>query len=204
VNAADRTFQVLLRMYPADFRAEYGREMTLAFGDLRRQRDEAHGARFWVHLLWDVGKSAPALRVEAFRARWEISIQTQEGKMKLRIMGILTILIGAFEAASALIEGWGSGGVVNRDAYSLIWGTFGAIAGTLLLSSGVALIRKSPGAPTFSYIAATTCFAVFALLTIIQPRMSIMATLLGIGFPIALTLFLYWTQGRGQSATTAA
>src|SRR5215210_2389005 len=129
MNVGERMFQLLLWMYPAHFRAAYGREMTVVFRDLRRQRQGVRGARFWAELLWDVGQSAPALRLEAFRAQWDSRIHTEEGKMKL--MAILAMLIGAFEAVNALTEGWG-GGVLNRDGYSLTWGISAVIAGTLL------------------------------------------------------------------------
>jgi putative ABC transport system permease protein len=46
--AAERAFRALLRLYPAAFRDEYGREMTLVFAD--RYRDDA---RRWARLgLW--------------------------------------------------------------------------------------------------------------------------------------------------------
>jgi hypothetical protein len=39
-------FRALLRLYPAEFRDEYSREMTLVFAD--RYRDAAH---FWERIL---------------------------------------------------------------------------------------------------------------------------------------------------------
>ena len=198
MSAAERTYQLLLRAYPAGFRAAYAREMTLLFRDQRREPD-ARGVRFWAELLWDVARSAPALRVEALRARWDRDIQPEEGTMKP--MAILAVLIGAFEALNSLVEAW-AGGVVNGDGYSLMWGILGAVAGALLLASGIALLRRATGAAAWARGAAVTCLAVFVFIDLVHPRMSILATVLGIGFPIALLLFLRW--GRGQSGPIIA
>jgi hypothetical protein len=200
MSAAERAYTLLLRAYPAEFRAAFGREMALVFRDQRREVG-ASGVRFWAAVVWDVARSAPALRVEALRARWDRGIQTEEGTMKP--MAILAVLIGALEAVNALAEGWG-GGVMNRDGYSLVAGTMGAVAGALLVAAGIALLRRTPGAAAWARGAAITCLAVFVFIGLVTPRMSIVATLLGIGFPIALLLFLRWTRGRGPSVPMTA
>ena len=91
MRAAERVYRLLLRAYPAGFRAEYGREMVLVFRD-RRRDESARGIRFWSEMIWDVARSAPALRLDAFRIRWEEDIQT--GEEKMRTMAILAVLIG--------------------------------------------------------------------------------------------------------------
>lgn len=200
MSAAEWAYRLLLRAYPGGFRAAYGREMALAFRDQRREVG-ARGVRFWGAMVWDVARSAPALRVEVLRAWWDRGIQPEEGKMKP--MASLAVLIGALEAVNALAEAW-VGGMMNGDGYSLLGGTLGAVAGALLAASGIALLRRAPGAAAWARGAAITCLAVFVFIGLVKLRLSIFAIILGIGFPIALLLFLRWTRGRGPSVPMMA
>jgi len=200
MSAAERAYRLLLRAYPAAFRAEFGREMALVFRDQHRDRG-AKTVAFWSATLWDLARSAPTLRLEALRASWHTNTQTGEGKMKP--MAILAILIGAMEAVNALAEGW-AGGLVSREVSSLAALTFAVAAGVLLVVAGVQLLRRSPGAAALARGAAVACLAVFVIITLATPMLSIFSTMLGIGFPIALLLFLFWTRGRGQSVPTTA
>ena len=182
MNAHERMYRLLLRVYPEGFRLAYGREMEQLFRDQRR---EAHDGdlKFWVATVWDVVLSAPALRVEATRAGWDENIHAKEGKMKT--MASLAMLIGAVLVASALAEGW-AGGLVNHDGRSLMAGILGVVAGTLLLAAGIGLLRGSQRAAVRAQGAAVTCLGVFVLITLAAPRMSVFTTLLGFGFPVAL------------------
>jgi hypothetical protein len=78
------------------------------------------------------------------------------------------------------------------------------VAGVLLLTSGVALLRRTPGAPEWARGAAIACLAVFALIGLVPGRLSIFSMMLGIGFAIALLLFLRLHGGRGASGPMAA
>ena len=200
MSAADRVYRLLLRAYPAAFRAAYGREMALVFRD-RRRAPGARGIRFWTEMVWDVARSAPPLRLEAWRARWGVAIQTKGGTMKT--MAILAVVIGALEALNALAETW-AGGVAGRNASALLGLALAVVAGAMLLASGIALLRRSRGAAALARGAALACLAVFALIALATPMLSVLATVLGIGFPIALLIFLRWTRRRGPSMPTAA
>ena len=112
-------------------------------------------------------------------------------------MAILAILIGAMEAVNATQEVW-VGGVVNRG-WPLLGGTIGIVAGTLLLAAGVAMLRRSPNAAALAQGAAITCLLVFVLTGLVIPQMSYFATILGVGFPIILLIFLRRTRGRESS-----
>jgi hypothetical protein len=199
MSAAERVYRLLLRAYPAGFRAEYGREMVLAFRDQRREA-AARGIRFWWDMIWDVMRSAPSLRLDAFRIRWEGDIQT--GEEKMRTMAILAVLIGVAEAANALAEGR-AGGIAN-GGFWLAGVILTVVAGALLLAAGIAMLRRAPGAVRRAQAAAITCLTIVVLIRLVQPWMSIFATLLGIVFPIALLLFLWWTRRRGPSAPSMA
>jgi hypothetical protein len=200
MSAAERAYRLLMRAYPADFRETYGREMLLVFRDQRREVG-ASGVRFWAELLWDVARSAPAQRLDAFRNRWSGDIQTQGEKM--RTMAILAVLIGAAEAATALAEGWA--GIANGGGLWLAEVIVLMIAGALLLAAGVAMLRRSPSAVPWARMAAIACLVVVVLIRLVQGWMSIFSQLVGIVFPIALLLFLWWKGGRsGRSARTMA
>ena len=95
------------------------------------------------------------------------------------------------------------GGVVNRG-WPLLGGTIGIVAGTLLLAAGVALLRRSPNSAALAQGAAVTCLLVFVLTGLVVPQMSYFATILVIGFPIALLIFLRWTRGRESSVPMMA
>ncbi len=199
MSAAERVFAVLLRAYPADFRMAYGREMMLVFRDQRRSG--LRGLRFWVECSWDVARSAPPLRVQSWRSQWQRDSQFTEGIAMRVTMAILSILIGTFETVNALAEGRAAA-AAGFDGAALFAVAVGVVAGVLLLAAGVAQAVRSARAPALALGAAITCLTVFVLIGVLLPRMSIFSTILGIGFPIILLLFLRF--GRGQAARMVA
>ncbi|MDB4913378.1 MAG: hypothetical protein JWM95_1022 [Gemmatimonadetes bacterium] len=196
MNTAERAYEILLRAYPARFRAKFGREMLTVFNDRRREM-RARTLQFWAGVLWDVAQSAPALQLESVRERRGGHTQTQGGTMKT--MAILAMLIGTLEVVNSMVEGY-LGGVVNHGGASLMGGAVGIIAGALLFASAVALLKGSPSAGTLARSAAVTCFAVFLGVALVQPMFSIMATALGIGFPVVMLLYLAMSGSRGASS----
>ena len=79
---AERLYGLLLHAYPSAFRAVYEHEMTLLFRDQCREAN-AGTLRFWTAVLCDVAQSAPALRVEAWRARGDENTRTLGAIMKI-------------------------------------------------------------------------------------------------------------------------
>ncbi|MEO8334983.1 MAG: hypothetical protein ABI664_08425 [bacterium] len=199
MSAAERVFTLLLRAYPAQFRAAYGREMMVFFRDQRRAGES--GVRFWAECGWDVARSAPALRMESWQSWWQRSTHSTEGSVMRMTMAILSMLIGVIETGNALAEGRAAA-VAGFDGGALFAVTLGVVAGVLLLAAGVAQAMHSARAPALALGAALTCLAVFVLIGVLLPRMSIFSTILGIGFPIVLLLFLRF--GRGQPARMVA
>jgi uncharacterized membrane protein len=195
MSAAERTFELFLRAYPTEFRAAYGREMMLFFRDQRSAG--ASGLLFWAVCAWDVARSAPALRVESWQSRWQRDIQSSEGVAMRMTMAVLSILIGAIEIVNALIEGRAAT-AVGMDPAAVTAVSFIVVAGILLVAAGIAQLVRSTRAPAVTLVAAATCAAVFALILVLSPRMSIFSTMLGIGYPIVLLIFMQ--LGRGGSA----
>ena len=199
---AERAYRLMLRAYPRDFRAQYEREMLLAFRDLRREsRTSITG--FWAATCLDIARSAPALRLEALRMSISSFTHTGDGSMMKMTMGIIAIMIGALEAMNAMQEAWGAG-IVNHDSRALIGGTMALVAGALIVAAGIALMRRSPNAAALAQGAAITCAMVFAFLALALPLMSGFATVLGVGFPILLFAFARWYRPRDPSAPVIA
>jgi hypothetical protein len=200
MSAAERVYGVLLRAYPAAFREAFGGEMALLFRD--RRRTEGAGPRFWLEMMVDLARSALPLRVEALRGRRAhlrtgMNTTAREVEMMGTAMAILTIMIGAMEAAGAFTEFWSG---VQHPAGSGPWvigSAMGVAAAGLLLGSGVALLRGSPGAVPMARGAAITCMAVFFLISYVLPMMGYFAQILGMGFPVILLLYLW--RGRGEA-----
>src|SRR6266851_679032 len=92
--SAERIYRLLLRAYPPDFRAEYGREMVLLFRD-QCQESDVRTVGFWAAVICDVARSAPALRAAAWRARVSETTRTIEVTMKLAAMLASLVMIVA-------------------------------------------------------------------------------------------------------------
>lgn len=199
MSASERTYRLFLRAYPADFRATFGREMMLVFRAQRRAPD-GRGPGFWAGLVWDVVRSAPALRWEAARARWEL-IHTGEGAM--RTMGMFTVLVGVLEAVGALAEGW-AGGVRGGSPRSVFAGVLGPLAGAALATAGLALARRSPRAAATATGGAVVCLVAFSLMLLAGGRLSIAANALGICFPLVLLASRRFGHHEGPSIGAAA
>jgi hypothetical protein len=195
--SADMVYGLLLRAYPKMFRAEFGLEMAQAFRDRRRDA-VARPVKFWWSMLSDIARSAPTLRMDELRVHASAAINFKEGKMKT--MAILALLIGALEALNSAAEAW-VGGVVLHGGSALASGGLGTVAGLLLVISAIAMLRRSPSAAAFARGSAVACLAVFASVTLISPRFSAIATILGICFPVALLLYF---RASGTSAPRMA
>ncbi|HEY6090410.1 MAG TPA: hypothetical protein VIV83_00315, partial [Gemmatimonadales bacterium] len=82
--SAERIYRLLLRAYPPAFRADYEREMMLVFRDQCRD-DDVRSVGFWMRVLLDILRSAPALRAEA----------TRTVEVIMKIAAVVAVLLGA-------------------------------------------------------------------------------------------------------------
>ena len=169
MSVAERIYRALLWAYPAALRAEFGRDMLLAFRDARRDRRVSE-PRFWIDIGWDVARTAlPAAVMNA--------------------MAILAALIGVMLAVNAVVEA-AAGGIAGRDALSIAALAAIVLVGALLLHCGVELWRRGHGAAAIASRVSVVCLAVFAFIAIYRPIVSAFARLLGLCFPLALLLVL--------------
>jgi hypothetical protein len=185
--SAERIYHLLLRAYPPEFRAKYGREMVLLFRDQCREGD-ARTIGFWAAVICDVARSAPALRVEAWRARGSANIQTVEVIMKLA--AILTVLLGVFGVLGAVVDWVAASHQAIGTTYALAL-VLGVFASTLLLAAGVAILLRMWQAARVALLASLAFFVAARLLF---PWMSIFLQIVGIGLPVALLIALYWPR----------
>jgi hypothetical protein len=189
---AERVYALLLRAYPPAFRARYAREMTLCFRDLMRDRGTL-GVGFWIEIVADVARSAPPLRADALRARWNPKERVEEGRMKT--MGILAVVIGLLQAINALVE-LNGGGTTGWPGLVV---AMAIVLSVLLVIAGIALLARASSAPTLSRIAAVCWLALVVLARAVHPWMSIFSTLLAIVFPLALLVHVQMMRGRGMT-----
>ncbi len=188
--SAERCYRALLRAYPASFRAHYERELLLLFRQCRRDA-AGRPTRFWIELLWDVARSAPALRLEAMRAR---SSDLHITEAAMRAMAILATVVGVLEVVNSLIEG--VAGWSHGDAPWLVSVALGVIGGAGLVIAGIEMLRRGAGATAQALGLAAACLVAFALIGLVAPVMSGLAMLLGLGFPIVMLAFVVWRRGR--------
>jgi putative ABC transport system permease protein len=76
---ADRAFRLLLRLFPVEFRGDYGREMEEVFRQQRRESQERRAGlfRLWGETIVGIFRTAPGEHIEMFR---------QDGGFALRMM----------------------------------------------------------------------------------------------------------------------
>src|SRR5262245_26117744 len=98
------------------------------------------------------------------------------------LIAILTILIGAVLTAGGAQE-LVAQGIFNNRRYPLLGGTLGAVAGALLLSAGIALLRESPRAVALTRAAACVSVPVFVIIGFIWPLAGWPVGFVGIAFP---------------------
>ena len=181
--SAERIYRLLLRAYPLAFRAEYEREMVLLFRDQCRESD-VRTLGFWTAVICDVARSAPALRMKA----WRQNTRTMEAIMKLAAM--LTVLLGVLGILNAVVE-WVAGSKGAIDGAYVLAVVLGAFASALLLSAGIAILLRRQQAARLALFASLVSVMAARLLF---PWMSVFSQLVGIGLPAAFLIALYWPR----------
>lgn len=104
----DRVFRGLMRLLPAEFRADYGRELELHF---RAERQAADGAaammRLWAATLGDVIRTAPAEHVDILSRDLAYAVRMLARRPALALATVLTLAlgIGANTAIFSVVNG---------------------------------------------------------------------------------------------------
>ena len=190
--SAERIYRLLLRACPPDFRGQYEREMTLLFRDQCRESD-VRRVRFWAAVIWDIARSAPALRMEA----WRESSRTMG--VVMRIAAVLTVIVGVFGVVNAVIDWLAGGNGTTQHVLSLVLGIFASV---LLLPAGAAILRPTERGREAARLALFAALVLVAAARLLHPWMSPFSQLVAFGVPVALLIALYWP--RKPSTFTAA
>jgi hypothetical protein len=94
----DRLFRALLRAFPFDFRADYGREMEQTFRDQRREVHQEGSmtalARLWFETIRDVFTTAPREHLAIFEQDVGYALRTLRRTPVFAAAAILTLAVG--------------------------------------------------------------------------------------------------------------
>jgi hypothetical protein len=189
VPTPERFYQLLLFAYPQEFRAEYGREMAVLFRDLSREGDVG-SVRFWIAIIGDVARSAPALRAAAWRDRGK---KTRTVEVLMKFVAMIAVLLGAFATANAVSEAIAGMRGTMTVTYVLTV-TLGVLAGALLLTAGVVLLRRTPSARRVATAAAVGSIALIVVVRMLHPWMSIFSQLVVVALSITLLIAVHWPR----------
>jgi len=184
--SAERFYRLLLRAYPPDFRAQYGGEMVVLFRDQCRESD-VRTLGFWAAVVWDIARSAPALRMEA----WREHTRTLGGIMKLAAM--LTVLVGVFGILNAMVE-WGAGLTGTIGGMHALALVLSVCASALLLAAGAAILRPTQRGRQVARLELLASLVLIVAARLLHPWMSVFSQLVGIGLPVAFLVVLYWPR----------
>ena len=104
----DRAFRALLRLLPAEFRADYGREMETQFRSERREAVDTAGVlRLWLSTLGDMMRTAPAEHFDILGRDLSYAFRMLARRPALALTTVLTLAlgIGANTAIFSVVNG---------------------------------------------------------------------------------------------------
>ncbi len=114
-------------------------------------------------------------------------------------ISMFAIIFGALEVAGGVQE-LVYRGILNSQTEPLVVGTFGTLAGVLLLVAGILLLIRSQRSGILAQAAAFVSVPVFVLIGIVKHYAGWPVTLVGIAYPLFLVLYAYKIVGPSQLA----
>jgi hypothetical protein len=192
--SAERVYRLLLCAYPRIFRSEYGREMTLIFRDELRGRNSAT-LGFWITIVCDVVRSAPAAWMDALSAR--INNHTRIVEVIMKLSGMLAVLLGGYGVVNAFAEAVPGMRATPSGTYILAV-ALGIIAAGLLFTAGAALLRSPVSGRHTATITLLASLLIVLIARLLHPWMGMLALIVGIGSPILMLTALQWPNRQSD------
>jgi len=136
MSRADRFFRRLLRLFPADFRGDFGDDMAATFNDQRRdvlaQGDSMAALRLWWDTIRGIATTAPREHLDLLRSDVRYALRNLRRNPGFTVVAVvaLAIGIGANTAVFSIVNGVLIQALPYKDPDSL-----------------VTMFEKVPGAP---------------------------------------------------------
>ena len=94
----DRAFRALLRMFPAEFRGDFGRQMVTDFGDERAEANDRHGSlgvvRLWLNTACDLVWRAPHEHFDVMRGDAVHAVRALRKQPASTVIVVLSLAVG--------------------------------------------------------------------------------------------------------------
>jgi len=104
MSRSERVHRVLLKVYPVDFRREYGPQMEQAFRDLYREARERGGwrgiAQLWTLTISDLARTAIAQRIRPRGDHEELAMYDR----RPAVIGLVLILAPLYFVSASLLK----------------------------------------------------------------------------------------------------